>query len=70
MGKVSVRGQSFKYTASTSDAQDMQKVEKELGFRSKNRFIPKDLRMHNEIEKLFPVKGNDIVLTQPPPPIT
>ena len=53
--------ESFKYTASTSDAQDMQKVEKELGFPSKNRFIPKDLRMHNEIEKLFPVKGNDSI---------
>ena len=55
--------ESFKYTASTSDAQDMQKVEKELGFPSKNRFIPKDLRMHNEIEKLFPVKGNDSINT-------
>ena len=44
----------------------MQGVENELGFPSKNRFIPKDLRMHNnnsnnegEEEKLLAVNGSN-----------
>ena len=52
--------ESFKYTGSTSDAQDMQNVANELGFPSKNRFIPKDLSMHNEDEnRLLLVNGSD-----------
>ena len=58
--------ESFKYIGATSDARDMQGVENELGFPSKNRFIPKDLRMHNnnsnnegEEEKLLAVNGSN-----------
>ena len=56
--------ESFKYTASTSDAQDMQKLRRNLDFRVKTGSFRKICVCI--ITKLFPVK--ETYIKQPPPP--